>query len=256
MLLHQTDNIEHLVKPKIRRTMVELTRKCNLRCIYCAVSQPSWKHESMDLEEFKLEDIIKNLKSIGNEQIILHGHGETTIVPNWDEYAELFMDNGFELITCTNMNKDFSDHEISVLSRFVAITVSIDTPGPKKFSQLRRGAQIKRLVSNMQRINEHRVRHGLHGSWNFSSVITKETINDLPELISLGLSLGVTTFSLCNLTKIGDVPLTHLAELTPEEATEAHGKLLEAKRICEATGVYFDPKGGLVEALEQACQSN
>lgn len=243
-------NLDDLLGHKIQRTMLELTRECNLRCVYCAVSQPFWIHKSMDLDDIKLSSIIDHLKSVGNKQIVMQGHGETTIVPKWDEYARLFLDNGFQLITCTNLAKSFSDVEIETLAKFVSITASIDTADPEKFAKLRRGARLDKFVSNFTRIKEA----GFSGTWNFSCVLCKETIDDIKGLLFLGLDLGVNVFSFCNLTKIGGVELTHLAELNQREAREAYQKLIEARDICIGAGVYFDVKGGLLEALEQACR--
>lgn len=243
-------HLDDLLGYKIQRTMLELTRECNLRCVYCAVSQPFWEHKSMDLDDIKLSDIIYHLKSVGNKQIVMQGHGETTIVPKWDEYARLFLDNGFQLITCTNLAKSFSEIEIATLARFVSITASIDTADPEKFAKLRRGARLDKFISNLVKIKKA----GFAGTWNFSCVLCKETITDIDGLLQLGLSLGVSVFSFCNLTKIGDVQLTHLAELSPQEARKAYQKLLEARDLCVRSGVYFDIKGGLLEALEQACR--
>lgn len=207
----------------------------------------------MDLDQTPLDRIIDDLKQIGNKQIVLHGHGETTIVPQWDQYAKVFLDNGFELITCTNLAKTFTEQEIEILSKFISITVSIDTFDEQKFSELRRGGQLSKLVYNMTRINAARIKNNSHGNWGWSCVITKETLDDLIDLISSGLSLGVKIFSLCNLTKINDVSLTHLAELDKKEALEAKQKLRQAQKLCMKNNAYFDMKGGLIESLNEAC---
>lgn len=253
MLLDHRLEEQSLDGHRIHRTMVELTRKCNLRCIYCAVSSPNWQHKSMNLEEIPIDKIISDLKIIGSQQVVLHGHGETTIVPNWDKYASKLIESGFELVTCTNMAKTFTQYEIEVLSKFVSITVSIDTFDEKRFSDMRRGAQLPRLVYNMTRINAERTKNGTTGDWGFSSVIVKENLNDLMNLISAGLALGVKIFSFCNLTKIRDVQLTHLGELGPSEVWAAKEKLEQARDLCNRNGAYFDLKGGLVESLKQAC---
>lgn len=229
--------------------MIELTRECNLRCVYCAVSQDFWEHKSMDLNDVRLDEIVEHLKSVGNKQIVMQGHGEMTIVPKWEMIAKTFIDNGFELITCTNLAKTFSDDEINTLAKFISITASIDTADPELFSKLRRGARLDKFVSNMLKIKNA----GFIGTWNFSCVLCKETLHGIDGLISLGLELGVNIFSFCNLTKIGNVNLTHLAELNKEEARKAYQKIIEAKNRCENLGVCFDIKGGLLETLQQAC---
>lgn len=239
-------DVDLLHTSRTYHAMIEFTRDCNMRCVYCAVSQPTWETSTLDLTHF--DKIIDSLKNRGLQVAIMHGHGETTIVDGWHEYARRLQRHGVDLIICTNLARKFSQDELDVLSEFTSITVSLDTIDPILFRQLRKGGDIDRIISNQARIQALAKKKI---AWVWSSVVVDKTIDGILDLVRLGLSLGVQTFCFCNLTEHPNVELRHLSKLTLEEAKQALCVLHEARDLCQANGAFFDAKSGLLETLEE-----
>lgn len=235
---------------KPHQAMIELTRKCNLRCMYCAVSQHNWKHEDLDTSKIDINLLAKQLRNLGISKILLHGHGETTIVDGWEDYAYELINLGFRLTICTNMAKNFTDREIDILSKFSSITVSIDTLDKKLFNILRKGGDINKIMSNIDKVRSKNNKI----IWVWSTVVVKETISGLHDLIREGLLQDVKIFSLCNFTRLNGVNLTHLSDLSPEEAYEALSEIEKLQIFVKSCGKILDPKAGLLETLREKCQ--
>jgi MoaA/NifB/PqqE/SkfB family radical SAM enzyme len=147
-----TDSIEEalLKTPRTRSLLVEFTTRFNLRCAYCAVSQPSYVGARLPLEHFDaLTTLIVERRP---EIVMVNGHGETTTVKDWDRYCRRWIDLGLDLKIITNLAKELSHSEVETLARFRKLVFSIDTADPTLFEQLRRGARFEVFSRNVRRI--------------------------------------------------------------------------------------------------------
>jgi len=251
-MLKHTVQDDLLISHRTHHAMIEFTRDCNMRCVYCAVSQPQWKKHSLDFDQFDFKGFIGQLKDRELKIAILHGHGETTIVDRWDEYADLVHNAGIKSTICTNLAKDFNNRELDILSKFSGITVSIDTIDPIIFKKLRRGGDFHKIISNQIEIQKRSAAAGRNIQWTWSSVIADKTISGLIALIEYGLSIGVKTFCICNLTeqpvRVG-TEFKHLARLSQDEIRTAIDVLKRAEEICQQNDAGFDIKAGLIDSL-------
>jgi organic radical activating enzyme len=209
--------------------MVEITTDCNLRCTYCAVSQPEWKAQTMPANV--VTHVIDELHKLKTKTVILHGHGETTMVEGWAKIAEAMLVSGFELTICTNLSKQYSDAELNILSRFRSITVSLDTIDPILFRQL------QAMANNI--------------TWVWSSVVCDKTINELFKLVRYGHHMKVRTFCLCNLSLEPNVTLRHVSQLSKQEAISALSMLGRIQKYCNDNRLLLDVKAGLLDTLEK-----
>ena len=244
-----------LYTDRTESAMIEFTRACNFKCTYCAVSQAHWQATKLDLEKIQIEDLILSLKKRNTQTAIIHGHGETTIVKNWDKYARQIKNNGIGLVTCSNLGKNFTEEELDILSDFVGITVSLDTLDPVLFAQLRRGGQLSTVLTNQIAIDQRAREKGNPLRWVWSIVVVDKTIGGLLDLVSEGIDMGVHTFCLCNLTEMptpeGGTPVRHLSKLSREEAIQCLEILQKVEALCKTHNRVFDPKAGLIETLRQ-----
>lgn len=234
---------------RLHHAMVELTTGCNLRCVYCAVSGPDWKPKNLDLN--LIDKIIEDLKELGTKVIILHGHGETTIIEGWEKIAEKFLAAGFDLSICTNLMKSFTDEEFEILSRFGQITVSIDTIDPTLFRQLRSGGNVHHLIYNMVRLQSLQKIQKREIRWIWSTVVCDQSVWTLFPLVQLGQHLGVKVFCFCNLTIEPGVTLRHVSQLEKSEAERALAILDHVEGYCLQNGLEADIKAGLTDTLKR-----
>jgi uncharacterized radical SAM superfamily Fe-S cluster-containing enzyme len=61
------------VSPITHLANIEFTTNCNLRCVYCAVSQPTYVGTDMETSDF--DQILVTLKNRHVKSITVNGHG-------------------------------------------------------------------------------------------------------------------------------------------------------------------------------------
>jgi len=244
---------ELLYVSRTHLAQIEFTTACNFRCVYCAVAQPTWVSKDMDLDA--LSNVISQLKSRSIQVVNISGHGETTTIPNWHEYAIRLLDDDVNLIICSNFGKQFSKIEVDVLSRFHGITVSCDTADPVLFKKLRKGGDLRTLVYNMLMVKNKAESRGLIPRWTWSCVLTDATIWGFMDFVKLGHSLGVGAFCICNLATTPPIPgvmqVKHLSTLSKNKAIDAYDIIMRAKEYCDSKNVVLDVKAGLTDTLRR-----
>lgn len=145
-------NIEELAKySRIDHIFLELTTDCNMRCTYCGTSEPDRTFETMPNNPKAITEFVKQNFDT-SVSIQLNGHGETTILPWWTEVANELLDYRIGIIT--NMVRSLNEHELLTMSKFAAITVSVDVPDPLLHRQIRRGGNLENIMLNMKEIRK------------------------------------------------------------------------------------------------------
>lgn len=180
------------------RADIEFTTRCNLRCVYCVSQTPTYS--GRDLDSSYLGDILECLKRRRVVTLGVSGHGETTTVANWQHYCDRMLDNGLDLYLSTNLARELSDEEITTLSRFHIIQVSCDTADLGLFKKLRRGADFRTVVYNMEKVRSRAILDGRRMPifW-WHCVVSDQTVWKLEEHVAYGLALGVKLFNFINL---------------------------------------------------------
>jgi MoaA/NifB/PqqE/SkfB family radical SAM enzyme len=132
----------------------DLTTRCNLRCVYCAVSQPDWQGADMPIA--MAERAATLIGEVTANQILpavhMNGHGETTFLDNWTQICRQLLARKIPLVMTTNLAKQFSSEEFQVLAQMDTIMVSIDTADPELLRRLRRRVSLARIVQNINEI--------------------------------------------------------------------------------------------------------
>src|SRR5229473_3618387 len=115
-----------------REIRLALTTRCNLRCVYCAVSQSTYQGSDMpaDLAHQATAEILKIAHDHELRAVHVNGHGETTFVPGWVDICKPLLLEKLPLWIISNLAKVFSTEELEVLGQMHTIAVSIDTADP------------------------------------------------------------------------------------------------------------------------------
>lgn len=244
---------------RTRDVVIEFTTRCNLRCVYCAVSQPNYR--GADLDTSDLDGLIEGLRRRGAEVVTVSGHGETTILEGWQSSCRKLIDAGFRLHIITNFGRAIGDDEAETLARFHSIDVSVDSDDPETFRRLRRGGDLRTVLYDMAKVRAAARYLRLPGPlWKWNSVVNDVSIGGLDRVVRFGLSEGVTSFYFKNLVEYeepphGD-PVRHVARLTPDEMKAARQMLLDCRRLADEGGAECDIEAGLLDALDLALAGN
>jgi hypothetical protein len=243
---------DYSVTDKTWELMIEYTTACNLKCSYCAVSSPSWR--SLNLDETLADQITKQVIDRQPAVVTIHGHGETTILPGWEQKAEQFIRAGLKVSICTNLCKLYTERELQALASLDHLTVSIDTLDVQLFKKLRKGGDIRHLVYNLTRIINISKKHGYNLTTSWSIVCCDQSIWGLIDLIEYGISLGVDGFTLCNLgvTEVADgaIETNHISELDIQDCHDALTILNRVKHLCDMNNRHIDIKAGIYDTLK------
>ncbi len=227
--------INLLITNKIDEMLVELTQVCNLRCIYCGVSDPEDRPIAMnDQVKSRTFDFIHHYTPAS---ITLNGRGETTFMPNWmKEINALFDQTKGHYALITNLAKNFTDEECDVLSRFQWLTVSLDTTHPDILKALRRKVDIRTFTSNLVRIRAAAIQRGEKPPYvNIHSVISKHSAPHILKLASYAVAIDANQLTLSHLDipekTYGDLELGEISDLEDTDFLDAVIQIRESEKL-------------------------
>jgi len=113
-ILKKKKRTESFEVPELRQLYVELTNRCNLKCMMCAR-----RYTKVDLGNFSLKNFHKLLPVIKNCQAIaLSGWGESLVHPDFLEFLNSLPVNGPQIEFTTN-GQLLTDNIIKQFSIFV-----------------------------------------------------------------------------------------------------------------------------------------
>lgn len=246
-------DVSHLLGIRPDNVLLELSSRCNLRCIYCAVSQPDYVGLDLELDR---QRIVDEIVALGPLEFQISGHGETSLVKGWEQLAWALLERGVALTMISHLNKEMSEDEIAVLARLKFLTVSCDTPDADLYRKLRRGGRQERVTANIRRIMQLCERDGLprtHVAINCTA--THLAILGVPDLVEWAADLGCASVALTNLVEYPEIPGVekplHPTKVDPVGALEA---VRRGRAIAQARGLEYYPMGDLEASLEVAAR--
>lgn len=153
--MHADEIPEVLLEPTLVQIVrLDLTTRCNLRCVYCAVSRPGYVGQDMgaDVLDKALWAVWQLAAHNPLHGVGVNGHGETTSLEGWAETCRAIAARGLPIGIYTNLAKVFSADELDVLGSMDGIVVSIDTADHELLRRLRRRVDLERIMENIRLI--------------------------------------------------------------------------------------------------------
>ena len=186
------------LKSNPRRVILELTNRCDLRCIMCGRTfQGFCNPTNLNL------GIIKKFDSILEtaEEITLFGWGEPLVNPNFimmmDElkkYPDLrryVLTNG----TTLDVLKD-----IIIKYRLDLLSISVDGATANTHDKIRRGSSLNLIIKNLKEIMKLQAENVNIPYIDFAFTLMERNIRELPELIKLAYQLQIPEIKCVYLT--------------------------------------------------------
>ncbi|MBD3212661.1 MAG: radical SAM protein, partial [Candidatus Lokiarchaeota archaeon] len=163
-----------------KKILLELTNNCNLRCIMCGVGEYGYD-EGRNMNIHLFENLCKNV--LNKSQIIrINGLGESTILPDFQEYLFLLseLDKQLEIVTnLTVQNKKIWQTLIELNTNFL---ISCDGANQSMFEAIRRGAKFEHFLKNLEYIGQN-INDPLQAQIIFT--LMKQNMTNLPKIIEL-----------------------------------------------------------------------
>lgn len=187
----------------IRQIRLDLTTRCNLRCVYCAVSHPEYQGRDMaDDAAARAVQLISQIAAHNPlDPVDVNGHGETTYRDGWEILCARLLDRGVPLRITTNLAKPYSPAELEVLARMRTIAISIDTDDRALLRAVRRHVDLHNIISNVVMIRAAAWRLGIAAPaiTFLSGLYDRNTLN-WQSFAQFALALGVVHVELWSLT--------------------------------------------------------
>jgi MoaA/NifB/PqqE/SkfB family radical SAM enzyme len=254
----------------LEKLRLDLTTNCNLRCVYCALSQSTWQGADMpaDVSRAAITAVTRMARLHPIDEVHINGHGETTFLEGWEKICQSLLDENLPLLITTNLAKQYSNPEFEVLARMNVIMVSIDSCDPDLLRRMRRKVDVRQIVMNIQMIRTTALRLGLAPpSFNFSCGLYDQNSLLIEDFARFAVTLGINIVGFWNLAtwhheqlpyENTDVPESDRAypldNLSPEELRPRLEAIQRAISILNANGVSVEINGNFIETLSRQCE--
>jgi hypothetical protein len=221
-----------------------ITSRCNLRCTYCSVSQDYWVHADMSGD--LIDKAVSELPDVSSKDCVVHlnGHGETTFVDGWEIVAGSLLSRGLTLAMTTNLAKIYTDEEITILSRFKSLIISVDTFDDVLLKNVRRKVRATTIRSNIDAIRECAIRHGNEPpTFQFSCGLYDANTMSIGDFADEAVALKVSDVTFWNLYKHPDLP--DAVNVYPLDSLSGDGLIARMKNVADAIQVLRANKVGV-----------
>ena len=189
----------HRPASSLTKIYVEPTDLCNLNCTICI--RNGWDETLGRMTQQTFDHILDGVKRLVPRPIVFFGGlGEPLSHPKTIEWVAAAKAAGasVEMITNGTMLTDKRSKQL-IDAGLDVLWVSIDGASPESYSDVRLGAQLPKVLSNVSRFRRmRRASHNPMPAIGIAFVAMRRNISDLPEVIRIGRKLGARHFSVSN----------------------------------------------------------
>ncbi len=256
---------------------VELTSKCNLRCVYCGKSKDSYNalpgHDEhmADAVSSRIVDLAQELEF---NEVNFNGTGEISIFPGWTETIDDFKKRSrSKLYVVTNFAKSLSEEELDAFLKLDRIYISVDTSDRELLMHIRRKVDVRMITHNIARLRQKGILENRKVPWlRFNCVVSDLSGKRLHELAAFAVAVGVDEIEMFPMngclndaegyprppSSLDSERMREIAEqaLQAKQLLEAHGKKLkvteELKRLMGEVHPEWSSGGKALEGVEDS----
>lgn len=189
----------HRPASSLTKIYVEPTDLCNLNCTICI--RNGWDETLGKMTQETFDRILEGVKQINPRPTVFFGGlGEPFYHPKTVEWIAAARAAGapVEVITNGTMLTEKRSRQL-IEADLDILWVSIDGASPESYADVRLGAQLPKVLSNISKFRRmRRVSHKPRPAIGIAFVAMRRNINDLPEVIRIGRNLGARHFSVSN----------------------------------------------------------
>ena len=260
---NETDGLTEIREEHLQTVFLDMAGACNLRCVYCCQSDAKFvPHDG--IADAVFAEIVRRLKDYRVATINITPSGELTFLPDWMARCQTLFDRGFRLAATSNLAKPLSDEEAALLSRFDFLCISLDTADAKALKQVRRGLDLRILLSNLVTIRAAAIRRGATPPFvATNSLFTSASAGGFVDLVALAAAVGIKCVNVSPLNTFGAFDFRRFKmhgrevfqvndpceSLSPEEAVPVTRDLMAAEAAGLRSGVRFAVAPVLVQRL-------
>lgn len=232
----------HLRGRRFEAFQIEVTSRCNLRCVMCPVTILADRWPALDLPWETFQRIARAFEH--TKWVHLQGWGEPLLHPRLFDMTTLaksagclvgFTTNG-TLLT-TRAAGQLLDLDLDLLA------VSVAGARPGTHEAIRVGSSLKRLVENLQGLLALRAQRAKdRPKVVILFLMTRTNLAELPGVVELASSLGVDELVATNLDCVLTPQLDDLKVFASSPAAQAYKDAMDrARALARRSGLIFRP---------------
>jgi|ERR1041385_1584729 MoaA/NifB/PqqE/SkfB family radical SAM enzyme len=220
---------------------LEITIRCNLRCVMC--TQPFWSEAVADMPWERFASIVHNLGIGGayRPRIELHGVGESLLHRDFFRMVGYLRERGATVQLTSNftlLDERAADRLLE--AGINGVRASIDGGTRETYESIRVGAKFDRVIANARNFAEKRLAVSPRPSFIMNSVISRRNAMEVALLADLAADMRVDECQLINVVSSDPSERADLAEPAVADAMRA-GIARAAARDVRLAFKYFDP---------------
>ena len=203
------------LRPDIRKVYIEVTTRCNLACRTCV--RNIWGEPLADMTDATFGRVLESMRELPElQEVLFGGYGEPFVHHRFLDYLAAVKELGVKVTISTNGTL-LDEERARALVEIGAdvLSVSVDGARPEIFADVRRGAELRTVVENVEALNRIKRERGQPvPRIQIEFVALKRNVDDLPALSDLARRLEANR-----------ILVTHVLPHTLEMAAEAlYGK--------------------------------
>jgi MoaA/NifB/PqqE/SkfB family radical SAM enzyme len=176
---------------------IEVTGFCDLRCLYCYQSDPTYRRRKPD--PALLERIVDELCAMGIPHVLLAGEGEITTYKGWEGLALRLRDAGVHYSLISNFSHRYTPRQIDAMVGAAQITVSFDTYDPDLHAKIRRRSKLSTILENLTNIHIRSEELGIKPHITNNCVVSMQTLSGVAELAARAPNYGINRVALLSM---------------------------------------------------------
>jgi MoaA/NifB/PqqE/SkfB family radical SAM enzyme len=228
-----------------RVAFVELTRRCNLRCLMCRpVHTPD---ESAEMTSEMLERVLDEVTP-GVDFVDLRGWGESLLVRGFPKLVEELERRKISVRLITNLSVNRPDALDALAHAGAWIGISLDTADADKLFLLRGGAKLALIEANIGRLREaYRYHNQPFERVYLNTTVGPQNSADICGVVSFAIRCGVSEVRLFPEMKDND-----LAIREPELCCRVMENLRAAGALADESDVLLTVGARLCTSMQPA----
>jgi len=188
--------------------LVSMTKRCNMRCPGCYLSQQQagfFKNQDIQLDAAK--SIVNFYRQAGIKMAVPNAEGEVLLHEGYSELVAHINGSGFRSKPWLVTNGILLHRHADFIARHVGeVLISVDGATSESYTDFRGGnaSLFNKVRRGIEAIISARRRGSGHPHILINSVISRERLRDMPEMIRFTEEIGADTIKFSNFHPTGD----------------------------------------------------
>ncbi|MBU7014829.1 MAG: radical SAM protein [Theionarchaea archaeon] len=213
--------------PPLTNLYIEITSRCNLRCIHCDVNAGQASSEEIPLE--KIKECIDYLIQVKGWSMYISG-GEPLLRKGWDELLDYSLKGNLKTTVATNgtlIDESTADTFLQHRHQDMILQISLDSTTEEVHDRIRGKGAFRKTVQGIENLLDR----GLEKNMRISFTANKFNVREVDKMIDFCLNNGIGEVIFSKVYQQGRAAqVWNTVGLSLEEAVHFQKKVYKARK--------------------------